>query len=123
MAKLLVIEDDVLLDEAYRRKFSGKYDLRITAEAEAGLSAVRSWKPDVILLDIYLPGRMDGIDILREIKKDPQSMRIPVLVITNLPDTVSKVTEMGASKVFMKTDVDLDLIEEALEELLAKSEK
>lgn len=123
MAKLLVIEDDVLLDEAYRRKYGEKYDIRITTDAGSGLRAVRSWKPDVILLDIYLPGKMDGIDVLREIKKDPLSLRIPVLVITNLPDTVARVMEMGASKVFMKTDVDLDIIEETLEDMLAKSEK
>ena len=76
-----------------------------------------------MLLDIYLPGKLDGIDVLRELKKDPKTSRIPILVITNLPDAVEKVTAMGADKCFMKTEVDLDLIEETLDSLLEKSER
>lgn len=123
MVKLLIVEDDVLLDEAYRRKLSEKYDIRVEADGEGGLKAARSWEPDIILLDIYLPGKYDGVDVLREIKKDPKMARIPVLVITNLPDAEKKMIAMGADKCFMKTDVDLDLIEETLDSLLVKSER
>lgn len=123
MAKLLIVEDDMLLDEAYQRKFSDKYDVRITTGGEEGLKMARNWEPDLILLDIYLPGRFDGIDVLRELKKDSKMKQVPVIVITNLPDAVNKVMEMGAGKCFMKTDVDLDLIEKSLDELLAKSER
>lgn len=123
MVKLLIVEDDMLLDEAYRRKFSGKFDVRIVTDGEGGIKTARSWEPDIMLLDIYLPGKSDGIDVLRELKKAPETASIPVLVITNLPDTMEKVTELGADKCFMKTDVDLDIIEENLDSLLAKKEK
>ena len=123
MVKLLIVEDDLLLDEAYRKKFSEKYDVRIATDGVSGLKIARDWKPDMLLLDIYLPGKSDGIDVLRELKKDPETSKIPVLVITNLPDAVEKVMEMGADKCFMKTDVDLDLIEETLDSLLAKNER
>ena len=113
----------MILDEAYRRNFSQKYDLRISPTAEAGLEAMESWRPDVVILDIYLPGKYDGIDVLREMKKNPLTMKIPVLVITNLPDAEEKVMELGASKCFMKTDVDLDLIGKTLNDILATSEK
>ena len=113
----------MLLDEAYRRKYSEKYDMRITTDGEGGLKAARSWEPDLVLLDIYLPGKLDGIDVLRELKKDPKTSRIPILVITNLPDAVERVTAMGADKCFMKTEVDLDLIEETLDSLLEKSKR
>ena len=120
MAKLLIIEDDMLLDEAYRRKYSKLYDVRVFTNGEGGLKAASSWAPDVILLDIYLPGRMSGLDVLAALKKDEKSAKIPVLVITNLPDAVERAMAMGAAKCFMKTDVDLDLIERSLEEVLAK---
>lgn len=121
MIKLLVIEDDMLLDEAYRRKYSSKYDTRIATDGESGLKIARTWEPDMILLDIYLPGKFDGMDVLRELKKDVKTSKIPVLVITNLPDAVERVMALGAEKCFMKTDVDLDLIEETLDDLVAKS--
>ncbi len=123
MIKLLVVEDDMLLDEAYRRKYASKYDVRIATDGESGLKIARSWEPDMILLDIYLPGKLDGMDVLREIKKDAKTSKIPVLVITNLPDAIERVMTMGAEKCFMKTDVDLDLIEETLDDLVAKSER
>ena len=113
----------MLLDEAYRKKYSEKYDVRIATDGEKGIKAARSWEPDLILLDIYLPGKLDGIDVLRELKSDTKTHAIPVCVITNLPDAVDKVMEMGANKCFMKTDVDLDLLGETLDDMAAKSER
>ena len=122
MVKLLVVEDDMLLDEAYQRRYSEKYDVRVTTTGDSGLSVAKTWIPDLVLLDIYLPGKMDGLDVLRELKKDPKTSKIPVLVITNLPDAVEKVKAMGADECFMKTDVDLDIIADTLDTLMAKSE-
>lgn len=123
MEKLLIIEDDMLLDEAYRKKFANLYETKLATNGEDGIKEVRSWKPDVILLDIYLPGGASGLDVLSELKKKTETASIPVLVITNLPDAVERVMAMGAAKCFMKVDVDLDQIEKSLEEILAKSAK
>ena len=112
----------MLLDEAYRRKYTNQYDVRITTDGESGMRAINTWAPDVILLDIYLPGKSSGLDVLTALKKDAKTAKIPVLVITNLPDAVDRVMALGAAKCFMKTDVDLDLIEESLAEILEKSE-
>jgi DNA-binding response OmpR family regulator len=122
MAKLLIVEDDLLLDEAYRRKYLGKYDVRIVSDGVSGIDAANSWEPDLILLDLYLPGEFDGIEVLKRLKKEPKTAKIPVLVVTNLPDAVDKVMQLGAEKCFMKTDVDLDEIEEMLDALLRKRE-
>lgn len=121
MIKLLIVEDDLLLDEAYRRKFSDKYDVRIATDGETGMKMADSFEPDAILLDIYMPGRFNGLDVLKEIKKNQKTMKIPVLVITNLPDAVDKVMLMGAAKCFMKTDVDLNNIDEEIENVIAKN--
>ncbi|HOX96584.1 MAG TPA: response regulator [Candidatus Woesebacteria bacterium] len=121
MAKLLIVEDDLILDEAYRKKYSGQYDIRVETEGEGGIKAIKSWKPDVVLLDLYLPGKSSGLDVLSFLKKDVSTARIPVLVITNLPDATEKVKAMGADECFMKTDVDLDLIEKSLRDILTKA--
>lgn len=120
MTKLLVIEDDLLLDEAYRRKFGEKYDIRIATDGETGIEIANSFEPEVILLDVYMPGRFNGLDVLREVKKNEKTANIPVIVITNLPDAIEKAMQMGASKCFMKTDVDLDNIEVEIQGLLTK---
>lgn len=114
MVKLLIVEDDLLLDEAYRNKFEEKYDLKIATDGESGVRTARSFKPDMILLDIYLPGNLNGLDVLKELKKSRDTANIPVLVITNLPDAIERVIEMGATKCLMKTDVGLNDIESEL---------
>ncbi len=121
MTKLLIVEDDLLLDEAYRRKFGDKYDLRIATDGESGIKMSNEFAPDAILLDIYMPGRFNGLDVLKEIKKNPKTAGIPVLVITNLPDANERVVQMGAAKSFMKTDVDLNSIEAEIEKLVVKT--
>lgn len=121
MTKLLIVEDDLLLDEAYRRKFGDKFDVRIATDGETGIKMAGSFEPDAILLDIYMAGRFNGVDVLRELKKNQKTARIPVLVITNMVDAVERVLQMGASKCFMKTEVDLNNIEEELENAIAKS--
>ena len=120
MTKLLIVEDDLLLDEAYRRKFEEKFDIRVATDGETGVKMADSFKPDVILLDIYLPGRFNGLDVLTEIKKNEKTADIPVIVITNLPDSMERVTQMGAAKCFMKTDVDLNKIEEEIRAVIVK---
>lgn len=119
MTKLLVIEDDELLVEAYRRKYEDIFDLRIALDGEMGLKMAKEWLPKMILLDIYLPGKYDGVGVLEELKKDLQTSSIPVLVVTNLPNIKDKVMALGAEKCLMKTDVDLDILKKEIDIVLA----
>ena len=64
---------------------------------------------------------MSGLDVLVEIRKKNILAKVPILVITNLPDAIDKVMNLGATKCCMKTDVDLDSIAQDIEELLAKA--
>ena len=118
MHKLLIVEDDLLLDEAYRAKFEEKYDLRVATDGEKGIEMAKNWIPEAIVLDIFLVGKLNGIDVLNELKRDQRTKDIPVMVITNLPDIMDKVLLLGAAKCFMKTDVDLNLVDESLRDLL-----
>ncbi|KKT35332.1 MAG: hypothetical protein UW35_C0013G0018 [Candidatus Collierbacteria bacterium GW2011_GWF2_44_15] len=121
MIKLLIVEDDVLLNEAYKKKFEGVYELRFETDGESGLKAALNWQADIILLDIFLPGRLNGLDVLQAIRKENMLAKVPVFVVTNLPDAIDKVMQLGATKCCMKTDVDLNSVAEDIEELLAKA--
>lgn len=123
MAKLLVVEDDRILNDAYIIKFGEKYDLKVCPDGESAIKATKSWSPDLILLDLYLQNIMNGVEVLREIREEPKTKNIPVLVITNLPDMEDKVMELGAYRCLMKSDVDLNKIEKLLDEMLEKTER
>lgn len=120
MAKILVVEDDLILDEAYRKKLSPQYDLQVAMDGETGVSMTRDWRPDLIILDIYMPGKIDGLEYLRIIKSEPAVADIPVLILTNLPDMAEKTLALGAVKCLMKTETDLNRLEKEIADILSK---
>jgi len=80
---ILIIEDDenfarVLLDFIHERNYKGI----IATQGNAGLSYARHYKPDAILLDMKLPV-MDGIEVLKQLKKTPELRHIPVQIISS----------------------------------------
>ena len=77
-----MIEDDQDLAELYDEVLSAKFEIEIAHDGKQGLELAKK-KPDLILLDILLPG-MNGFDLLKAFKKDPETKSIPVIVLTNL---------------------------------------
>ncbi len=111
MKKILVIDEDTSLLKAYQEMFRGS-DVTVigAATGQQGLLMVQSEKPDAILLDIMLPGGMNGFDVLEQLKKDSATKQIPVIVLTNL-DTEEKVSKtIGASGYIVKANTTKDEI-------------
>lgn len=82
--KVLLIEDDEFLVEVYSTKLDLEgFKTIFATEGKRGLNLAKKEKPDVILLDILLPG-MDGFAILKVLKKDKNTKDIPVILLTNL---------------------------------------
>lgn len=82
--KILIIEDDALLQTIYATKFELENFEVITADdGEKGLRAAKKELPVMILLDILLP-KMNGFEVLKELKKDEATKDIKVLLLTNL---------------------------------------
>ncbi|UCF91996.1 MAG: response regulator [Desulfobacterales bacterium] len=80
---VLVIEDNELNLKLVRGLLTlDKYGVLEATDAEAGIQLVRAHRPDLILMDIQLPG-MDGLTATREIKKDPDLARIPIVALTS----------------------------------------
>lgn len=82
--KILLVEDEPLLVNLYKETFDNKpYIFSVAETGNEGLDAVESDRPDLILLDILLPG-MNGFEVLRKLKESPKTKDIPVIVLTNL---------------------------------------
>ncbi len=103
MVKILVVEDDKFLRELIARKLREDYEVSEAIDGEEGLKKTREEKPDLILLDLILPG-IDGFEVLTEIKKDPQLSEIPVIILSNLgqTDDIEKGLKLGAIDYLVK---------------------
>ena len=83
---VLVIDDDAVTRDMLRRIFEKEgYTVTTAAQAEEGLRLAHEIKPDVITLDVMMPG-MDGWTLLRNIKQDPGVMHIPVIMLSMVDD-------------------------------------
>ena len=107
--KILIIEDDQSLASAYRLKLSPYFDTQNAITGDEGLKAVHDWGPDLIVLDLFLPG-LSGQDILKDLKKNAKTKHIPVLVLTNLEGQCEMVLKEGAVDCMIKTDMSMDEI-------------
>jgi DNA-binding NarL/FixJ family response regulator len=109
---VILVDDHQIFRDGLKRIFSEERDIKIIGEAgdAAGLFEIlRKKKPDVLVLDINLPGR-GGVDILHEVKRD--FPKVPVLVLTMYPEAQYAVRAMkaGASGYLTKTMASAELI-------------
>ncbi|QIF03079.1 response regulator [Roseimicrobium sp. ORNL1] len=85
---VLVIDDDASVRELMTRYLGGKGYRVITAEdGEKGMALAREQHPSVITLDVVLPGAQSGWDILSQLKDEPLTASIPVIIVTFLEET------------------------------------
>ncbi|HTW96223.1 MAG TPA: response regulator [Candidatus Methylomirabilis sp.] len=97
--KLLIVEDEEILYKVLHEKFSRQdFKVELAMDGEAAISLAKSFRPDVILLDIILP-KKDGITVLRELKADPDLSNIPVIISSNLGDDEKIKTALGLGAV------------------------
>lgn len=112
--KILVIEDDRSLQNALVEVIRQEgFESESALDGEEGLAKIKTFGPDLILLDIILP-KKDGFEVLSEIKKDEAIKNIPVLILTNLEemDNVQKALDLGATNYMVKSDFSLkDVVE------------
>ena len=121
--KLLIIEDDKVLNEMYAMKFTKEwYDVESAYEWLEWLSKVVSFKPNLILLDIMMPS-MNGFETLKAIKSQTSS-NCKIIIFTNIvdKDKINKAIEMWADDYLIKADTTPKNAVEKVKEYL-KSEK
>ncbi|MGA2246914.1 MAG: response regulator [Verrucomicrobiota bacterium] len=114
MKKILIIEDDQIVANVYRNKLAVEgYTTEVAGDGETGLKVMRTFKPELILLDLMLPG-ISGVDVIKEIRSEPETSKIPVIVFSNtyLTNLVQEAWRAGANKCLSKSScTPKDLIE------------
>lgn len=106
MKKLLLVEDDITLRDLYAARFGMEdYQLEVATDGEMGLAKALEIIPDVILLDLRIP-KMTGFEVLRRLKENPKTKKIPVIILTALSgdDDRRKCMEAGASAFLTKAE-------------------
>ena len=101
---LVVIEDDKFLRDLIVRKLTKEgFVVTEAPDGEAGLKAMREHLPQLVLLDILLPG-MSGFDVLEAVHKDEKISSIPVVVLSNLgqQEDIERAHSLGAKDFLIK---------------------
>jgi len=121
VAKILIIEDDALLSRMYQIVFtSSNNEVAVAVNGEEGLEKARSFKPDLILLDIMMP-KLNGLEVLKKLKADPDTRKTPAVVLTNLAGSgdVQAALELGAVRYIVKSENKPKQVDEIVESILA----
>lgn len=108
--RVLLVEDDHFLLKIMRLKFQESgYIVRTAESGEEALTVMRKWIPWAVILDILMPG-MNGYDVLKTIKSDPQWRGIPVLIASNLSGErdMEKGMDLSAAEFITKSDLSLE---------------
>ncbi len=106
---VLIIEDEVTLRDLIVKKLEDiGVGTIVASTAQEGELKVKEKHPNLILLDIMLPGGLNGFDLLERLKSDPILKSIPVVVLTNLGTEDKTATEIGAIDYIIKSNISLD---------------
>lgn len=120
--KVLIVEDDQLLRSLCSKKLLTEgFTVDTAIDSQEGLEKVKQNKPDLILLDLVLPG-MSGFEVLKIIKSDPDKKiaEIPVIILSNLgqESDIEKGKNLGASDYLIKATTTTDEIVEKIQKIL-----
>ena len=111
--RVLIIDDEVdMLEVLMLRLRVACFGVETANEGEAGLAKAVTFKPDVVLLDIAMPG-IDGYEVCRRLRAGPETRNIPVVMLTALggPGTVEQGLEAGAAAVLFKPFIGQELVD------------
>jgi DNA-binding response OmpR family regulator len=125
MAKIVVAEDDQLISSTLcdALKAAG-HEAMPALDGEAAVALIKQEKPQLALLDIMMP-KLDGVGVVWELKQDPETSGIPVIVLTNMSDadTISKIIAAGATDYLLKSDQSMDAVVKKVNEVLNRQIK
>jgi len=122
MKKILFVEDESALQKTFGERLSPEgYEVISALDGEIGLRLAKTKKPDLILLDLILP-KVNGFEVLKELKEDKETKDIPVIVLTNLEGIgdVDKAIELGATTYLVKAQYSLEELVEKIKKVLGE---
>ena len=105
MKKILIIEDDPIVANVYRNKLAvDGYQIEVAPDGEAGLKIMRTFHPQLIILDLMLP-TISGVEVIKEIRNEEEFAKVPIIVFSNtyLTNIIQDAWRAGASKCLSKS--------------------
>lgn len=118
--KIILIEDDDLIGEMYQSELiSAGFETDLFDTGAEGLKAILQNHYDLLLLDIMLPDT-NGIEILKEIRKNPITQNLRVAIVTNLGQeaVMQKVLNLGVASILFKTSYNPDQLVDEVKKLI-----
>jgi CheY-like chemotaxis protein len=122
-ARLLLVDDDDALAEMYALQLTASGFQVTTARSGAeALQLVVDATPDLIYLDLGLPG-MTGLEVLERLRRAPNTAEVPVVILTNFsePEMIKRGQELGAQDYLIKVDTSPALLAAAARKWAARS--
>lgn len=121
--KILIVEDDIYTLELYEGQLKkAGFDIYRALDGDEGFKVTKDIKPDLVLLDIMLP-KVDGFEMLKNIRKDKETKGLPVLILTNLgrESIVKEGFNLGAQGYLIKASCTPNQVVDTVKKFLAKS--
>ena len=118
--KVLWVEDDTLLGKILGGAINTQgFHLELALTGKGALAMLKDFVPDVIMVDLYLPGEMNGYDVLEQVALDPRLKNIPTIILSNFgkAEHFGKEYSIVPTKYLLKADVSVAQIIQTLREL------
>lgn len=106
--KILLVEDDKFFSELIAQKMkSVKIEVAYAPTGDDAIPMLQKDIPDVVLLDLMLPGNLDGFGVLEHIRGDEKLKGIPVIIVSNLsrPEDIDRCMKLGAFRYLVKASI------------------
>ncbi|MBI2409776.1 response regulator [Candidatus Kaiserbacteria bacterium] len=120
--RVVLVEDDSLLSGVLTNHLREEgFDVDLITDGRQVVEKVQSWKPDIVLLDIVLPGA-NGFDILGELKRGESTKSIPILILSNLgsKEEIKRGLDLGAAGYLVKANSLIEEITGKVEDIVSR---
>lgn len=115
-----MIDDDSFIRKVYQTELSDKgYEVILAVDGDEGLAKAISENPELIILDVMMP-KMNGFQVMEELKKNPATSQIPVIFLTHLSQAEDKQKglSLGARGYLIKDDTTADILAKEIEKFI-----
>lgn len=120
--KILLVEDDMFLSKIMEERLQDEgWEVNLAGNGEEGIQKVKSYLPDLVLLDMILP-KMNGFEVLEALKRDSQTKNIPVIVLSNLgqDEDIKNAKKIGAADYLVKSNFSIKAIIEKINKIFSR---
>ena len=121
--KVFIVEDDAFISGLLVKKLTAEgCTVNTVNQGDKALDAIKAFMPNIILMDIMLPGGIDGLGILQQVKAEPTTRAIPVIMLSNLAEKaqIDQAKKTGAVNFLVKATMSVDEIAQEAAKALKK---